>query len=70
MAIKHYCDGCDNELQPGMLYWITVRITEAGTVVEAGGEYELCKSCADNMNSMANPANWTRHQPPVMKRAM
>ena len=60
MATKYYCDGCEREIKAEVLRRIAVSIREPGTVVEAGGEYDLCKSCADSLTNMANPLTWVR----------
>lgn len=63
MATKYYCDGCDKELQSGFVYRTSVSVQVSGQVKQAGGEYELCRSCMDQMIRETNPRQWTRCGP-------
>jgi hypothetical protein len=60
MALKYYCDGCDKEVAYDDINLLDVSIKRRGTVLEAGGTYELCKRCADEIIRDSNPKNWTR----------
>lgn len=65
MATKTYCDGCDKELQAGFVYKTTVSVQITGEVKQAGGDYDLCKSCMDYLCRDSNPRNWTRCSPMI-----
>lgn len=60
MAMKYHCDGCDKEVIENMLHRISVSVKRNGETSAAGGAYELCKSCADQLTRDSNPKNWTR----------
>lgn len=69
MATKTYCDGCDKELHAGYVNRATVSVQIAGQVKQAGGDYDLCKSCMDSLCRQTNPREWTRCGP-MIKRAV
>lgn len=67
MAMKYYCDGCDNLVAYDLIQHITTRSEIRGSVASAGGQYELCKSCAEELVGNCNPKNWPRCQPEMTK---
>lgn len=63
MAIKYYCDGCDEQVANDLIKKVTVRVEFTGTSPGSGGQYELCGHCAKQLTKDADPRKWVRCTP-------
>lgn len=65
MAIKHFCDGCDEEIRnwsEGNRWAIDIRNNQdKPKILET---FDLCQPCARSLISGANPKEWVRMAKP------
>lgn len=59
MAVKYYCDGCDENLGDRKNK-VTVNIADKQPAPLLGREFDLCAACTQRLARSADPTTWHR----------